>query len=166
MPAADYWEVKAFAARNVKTFLEIIPAITRGHPTGFNGDSPGFTILIRPPKVRRFRMNDVPIENLTLETFAPRVQTPFAVLSSAGTPVSELKLVAAQGAPSLPVPGGKAVQESFSLLFLGPADSLLPQGTISLEHQQIGRFLLFLVPVNRSAAGIEYQAVFNRIKPA
>lgn len=111
-------------------------------------------------------MNDVPLENLTLETFAPCVQTTFAVLTSAGTPGLELKLVAAQGTPLLPVPGTKTVQESFSLTFLGPVDLLLPQGTITMEHLQIGRFLLFLVPVNRSAAGIEYQAVFNRIKPA
>jgi hypothetical protein len=110
-------------------------------------------------------MNDVPIENLTLETFAPLVQTSFAVRSSAGTAGLELKLVEAQGSFLPPAPGAKVVQETFSLLFLGPADQWLPQGMICLEHERIGRFELFIVPLARKPAGIEYQAVFNRLKP-
>jgi len=52
--------------------------------------------------------------------------------------------------------------EQYSLLFRGPADLLLPQRTYHLEHDPLGSFDLFLVPVSRDAAGVYYEAVFNR----
>jgi len=53
-------------------------------------------------------------------------------------------------------------QEQFALLFRGPEDILLPQGTYPVEHAQLGAFDLFFVPVGRDPAGIDYEVVFNR----
>lgn len=51
--------------------------------------------------------------------------------------------------------------ESFSLLFKGPSDSVLPQKIYSLTHSQLGDLDIFLVPVKQDADGISYEAIFN-----
>jgi len=53
-------------------------------------------------------------------------------------------------------------QEQFSLLFYGPNDCNLGQGTFELEHETMGTFPLFLVPIGPDHQGLRYQAVFNR----
>lgn len=55
-------------------------------------------------------------------------------------------------------------QEYFSLIFLGEKDKLLPQRLYDLEHETLGRGLIFLVPVGANDQGIRYEAVFNRLK--
>ncbi len=57
------------------------------------------------------------------------------------------------------VPGGP---ESFALRFRGPASPLLEQGTYPFTHPQLGTLALFVVPVARDAAGVDYEAIFNR----
>lgn len=55
--------------------------------------------------------------------------------------------------------------EYFSLLFLGPQDNLLDQGTYRLTHDRLGTFELFLVPVITGIKeGVHYEAIFNRLK--
>lgn len=49
----------------------------------------------------------------------------------------------------------------FSVIFEGPLDRALRQGTYAIDHPVRGRLELFLVPVARTAAGIDYEAVFN-----
>lgn len=51
--------------------------------------------------------------------------------------------------------------ETFSLLFAGPDDPF-PQGAYPVRHDQLGPFLLFLVPVVIDVGGQGYEAVFNR----
>jgi len=51
--------------------------------------------------------------------------------------------------------------ERFSAFFLGPADRFLPQQTYSFDHDQMGTFELFLVPVKQEQDGFRYEAVFN-----
>ena len=53
--------------------------------------------------------------------------------------------------------------EAFSVFFLGPADHFMPQGTRKLRHEQFGEMEIFLVPVAKTNAGFEYEAVFNYI---
>jgi hypothetical protein len=54
--------------------------------------------------------------------------------------------------------------QRFSILFHGPADRLLPQGTYSFRHNAFGEFLLFIVPVVGSNDGrIVYEACFSRL---
>jgi hypothetical protein len=37
----------------------------------------------------------------------------------------------------------------------------LPQATYRFEHETIGAFDLFIVPVGRTAQGVSYEAVFS-----
>jgi hypothetical protein len=79
-----------------------------------------------------------------------------------------LELVEATIAPSNAggrSPAAAAKVEGFSLIFAGPGDRLLPQGTYRLEHDEKGRFDLFIVPVGRGPDTIQYQAIFNRLVP-
>src|SRR6476469_2135118 len=90
---------------------------------------------------------------LNYEDFARSLRAKFKVTDAGGTELeltelSELKLS----------PG----QEQFSLLFRGPTEQFLGQGTRILEHIEIGQFLIFIVPVRQDTEGYYYEAVFNR----
>ena len=54
-------------------------------------------------------------------------------------------------------------QEVFSITFRGPGDVLLSQGMYSFQHDTMGQFGLFIVPVGQDEQGIYYEAVFNRL---
>lgn len=51
--------------------------------------------------------------------------------------------------------------ESFSLVFRGPAGVPLPQMMYTFEHDEIGTFALFIVPIGPDDGGLLYEAVFN-----
>jgi hypothetical protein len=52
----------------------------------------------------------------------------------------------------------------FSILFHGPADRLLSQGTYSFRHDAFGEFLVFIVPVlGSNDERIVYEACFSRL---
>ena len=46
-------------------------------------------------------------------------------------------------------------------LFRIPGETVLGQSTYTLEHPEIGRLDLFLVPVARDEQGVQYEAVIN-----
>jgi hypothetical protein len=110
-------------------------------------------------------MNEVPAEQLTFEWFSALLRTKFRVHADPSG-VLELELVEAAAAPLKargPGPTAAARLEGFSLMFTGPGDRLLPQGTYRFEHDQKGRFDLFMVPVGRGPDTIQYQVIFNRL---
>jgi hypothetical protein len=49
----------------------------------------------------------------------------------------------------------------FSIVFRGPTDPPLPQRIYRFEHEAIGTFELFIVPIAADAQGVRYEAVFN-----
>lgn len=49
---------------------------------------------------------------------------------------------------------------AFSLLFRGPAEPGLDQGTVLLTHPALGEIAIFLVPVGARADSRDYEAVF------
>lgn len=49
----------------------------------------------------------------------------------------------------------------FSLLFRGPADPLLPQGTYHFRHAALGDFAFFITPVARTREATDYEACFS-----
>lgn len=49
----------------------------------------------------------------------------------------------------------------FSLVFLGPAEPVMPQAIRRLEHPSLGELEIFLVPIGKNAEGVRYEAVFN-----
>ncbi len=96
--------------------------------------------------------------SLTEENFARHVHTKFRVRVNAPRPV-ELELVEVQG--WMNQSWEQTGMERFSVFFAGPPDLLLPQHIYTLEHEQMGTFDIFLVPVGRDASGLRYEAVFN-----
>jgi hypothetical protein len=55
-------------------------------------------------------------------------------------------------------------QFNYSIVFRGPLDRPVGQGTYRLEHEKLGPADVFIVPVARSEKGYEYEAVFNHLK--
>jgi hypothetical protein len=54
-------------------------------------------------------------------------------------------------------------QERFSLVFRASNEFFLGQGQRPFEHEVMGQFELFLVPIGRDEDGTYYEAVFNRL---
>jgi hypothetical protein len=52
--------------------------------------------------------------------------------------------------------------EQYSMLFIGPVEPLLPQGTYRFRHDQIGELSLFMVPVGCDAEGAQYEVCVSR----
>ena len=53
--------------------------------------------------------------------------------------------------------------ERFSVFFDGP-NVYLPQRVYSFEHERMGKFEMFLVPIAQNRDGFRYEAVFNYFK--
>lgn len=51
----------------------------------------------------------------------------------------------------------------FAIVFTGPPDALLGQGTYHLVHPELGDFAVFMTPVGRTSAGVEYEACFTHV---
>jgi len=60
-------------------------------------------------------------------------------------------------------PSSPAGTEHFSLIFRGPREPLLDQGTHALTHPSLGAFPLFIVPSLRNGDAPTYVAIFNRL---
>lgn len=107
-------------------------------------------------------MKTVLLGEMSFELFAKLVKTKFQVWLDKNDSV-ELELIEATP-PRRFSSGGDtgAVFESFSLVFVGPADRLLEQRSYPFESDLAGRFELFIVPVGRDPQGIKYEAAFNR----
>ena len=99
-------------------------------------------------------------EPLTEAEFSKHVNTKFRVR---GDEPIELELIQVKG--YLSKPDEESGMERFSAFFRGPVDRMLQQKVYSLEHEHMGNFDLFLVPVNRDESGFRYEAVFNYFKP-
>jgi hypothetical protein len=97
------------------------------------------------------------IEKLTAATFSETLNTTFR-LNLPETDVLELELIKVEDV------GSTAKQERFSVLFRGPLERGVRQGSFSFEHETLGNFDLFIVPIGREDDGIVYEAAFNRIK--
>jgi uncharacterized protein DUF6916 len=97
---------------------------------------------------------------LTEAEFSKHVNTKFRV---AIEPPLELELSEVKG--YLSQAHEQTGMERFSAYFHGPVDRCLAQHTYSVEHEQMGAFDIFLVPVSRDESGFRYEAVFNYFKP-
>jgi hypothetical protein len=97
----------------------------------------------------------------TEEDFRPHLGTKFGVRIQAPRPL-ELELTEVRSYNPKGVE--QSEMERFSLLFDGPGDMMLPQGTYTLVHPEAGELLLFIVPVGRDERGFHYEVVFNYFK--
>jgi hypothetical protein len=101
------------------------------------------------------------LEHFHLETFSAQQHTTFRIQPPCLPGVEvELVEVTDHNRP----PRAAACQERFSLVFRGPHARQLQQGLYAMQHDQLGAFELFLVPVGQDTAGIYYEAVFNRLR--
>lgn len=113
-------------------------------------------------------LRTIPIGDLHHCTFASHLNTLFDVECGTGQPTLSLELVEASDREgrSRDMSGANLRGESFSLLFRGPANYLLPQGCHQFSHAEIGGFEMFITPVvSRDPGHVTYQAVFNRLLP-
>jgi hypothetical protein len=97
---------------------------------------------------------------LTEKEFSKHVNTKFRV---GGEQPTEIELTEVKGYATQS--NEQEGMERFSVFFRGPSDRFLPQQTHTLEHEAMGSFDLFLVPLKRDENGFTYEAVFNYFKP-
>jgi hypothetical protein len=89
-------------------------------------------------------------------TYVPLVGSAFDVRRPDGGSVQ----VELTGAMELPGRG-----DCFSLVFRGSSEAALEQRTYQVEHETLGNFPLFLVPLGPSDDGAqEFEAVVNRLE--
>jgi hypothetical protein len=99
------------------------------------------------------------MESPTIETFAAVLETTFRVRNGPGDAPIPLRLVDVR--PLGRQPHAPRV-EPFALEFAGPLEPRLEQRIYQLEHQTLGLFEIFLVPIGFDpAGGLRYEAVFN-----
>jgi hypothetical protein len=98
------------------------------------------------------------LEQFTYSTFQKHINEAFRLYLSPEQSI-DLKLVTATDT-SAKQPTGC---ESFSIVFLGSQQPLLPQDTYLLQHPELGEFQLFIVPIRQDKNGSYYEAVFSRI---
>jgi Domain of unknown function (DUF6916) len=112
---------------------------------------------------------NISLDQIDFETFLTQQGAVFRVLPESA-PAVKLKLVEVQKRQAT-CPGALAAEdaenEKFSLLFRGGDSPALRQDTYVFEHDDIGRFAMFIVPVRIGNDGRNYyQAIFNRPNPA
>jgi len=96
----------------------------------------------------------LPIDRTVAATFAEHLHSVFRLAHASAALALELVEV---------TDTSTARQVSFSLLFRGPLRPPLAQQIYSFEHDGLGRFELFIVPVQRDAHGMYYEAVVSRL---
>lgn len=89
--------------------------------------------------------------------FAAALHTQFG-LRQDGSQSIELELIHVSELQSTPR------QEMYAIIFRGPLSAPLSQRIYQLEHEQMGMFSLFIVPVGKGEQGYEYEAIFNHFK--
>jgi hypothetical protein len=96
------------------------------------------------------------LDKVTKDTFEPITGSVFR-LAIENKPAIPLELVEVLGNGLQ----GRARREQFSLRFRGPASPALVQRIYRLEHATLGTLEIFLVPIQRDASGMIYEAVFT-----
>ena|ERR1051325_4705200 len=96
---------------------------------------------------------------LTEAEFSKHVNTKFRVAIE--QPL-ELELVEVKG--YLSKAHEQSGMERFSAFFKGPREPFLRQRIYEMEHERMGAFELFLVPIAEDENGFRYEAVFNYFK--
>ena len=94
---------------------------------------------------------------LTQEAFAQNVNTKFHVLAD---DTNQVELELAEVSELKP----QKAHDQFAVVFRGPLNAFMGQGLHSFNHDQLGQFELFIVPVRQDGQGFYYEAVFNRFR--
>jgi hypothetical protein len=99
--------------------------------------------------------------SLTEKEFSQHVNTKFRANLDAENGV-DLELVEVKGYMSKH--NEQTGMERFSVYFQGPGEPYLPQKSYTVQHDQMGEFEIFIVPIAKTDAGFRYESVFNYFK--
>lgn len=97
------------------------------------------------------------MDQLTHSTFAQLLNTSFQFQIAPEHTVA-MELIEASDVRS------SGQYEAFSIVFRGPSSIPLRQRIYSVDHDAIGSFDLFIVPINHDHDGFYYEACFNRLR--
>jgi hypothetical protein len=100
------------------------------------------------------------LEDFAIDTFSGRIGERFRI-SAPGSAVVEAELTEATAAGAAEPPrvvGDRRLP--FSVVFRGPLEPILPQRIYRFEHDALGAFDLFIVPIGPDEGGMQYEAVF------
>src|SRR5436309_3177 len=97
------------------------------------------------------------MESFDASMFSERGGESFRLLCDDGSTL-DLELVSFTPGP-VP-PGDAGGRAPFSLVFRGPLEPVLPQRIYRFEHDELGSFELFIVPLGPDESGMRYEAVF------
>ena len=89
------------------------------------------------------------LEKLTSGHFSPYLNQKFLLHSDTGEPI-ETELVEVS----------ELTARALSIVFLGPQEPVVAQGTYEVSHLEMGPLSLFLVPIGPNDNGMRYEAVF------
>jgi len=98
--------------------------------------------------------------DLTEKEFSRHVGTKFHVKLDR----QEIDLDLAEVKGYQPQDNEQGGMERFSAFFVGPGDPFLPQRIYLMEHERMGAFEIFLVPIASDDQSFHYEAVFNYFK--
>jgi hypothetical protein len=97
---------------------------------------------------------------MSFEQFSGRVGQTFQVSTDGGPSISAELVEATEGTEGGGAgPDGQSRQQ-FALVFRGPREPVLTQATYAVEHDELGRLEIFLVPIGPDGSGMRYEAVF------
>ena len=96
-------------------------------------------------------------DSLTQDAFAQNVNTKFHVSADDANRV-ELELAEVS---ELKQHKG---HDQFAIVFRGPLNLFMGQGMRSFDHEKLGQFELFIVPIRQDGEGFYYEAVFSRFR--
>jgi hypothetical protein len=103
------------------------------------------------------------LEPLTVSDFIGHRNVSFRIPLDSGGAI-DLELIEARTIGEGHRPDSPGIRrQAFSLIFRGPLDRLLPQGTYPIQHPTMGTLEIFLVPLGPDGDTKlhRYQAVFN-----
>jgi len=101
------------------------------------------------------------VSSLTYETFAALVGTLFSARTPSGDAVPFI-LVDAHNTELAGAPAADGTTRTqFSLVFRGPADRVLEQGSYEFSSSALGTHVIFVVPIRQDADGRYYEAVYG-----
>ena len=100
------------------------------------------------------KVGDTQLHKATRATFEPHLGTRFCVSRDGQSIEATLKHVA-----DIKVKNARLPRRPFSLVFQGSGNKTLAQNTYVVQHEQLGKFHLFITPVGPNAG--EYEAVIS-----
>jgi hypothetical protein len=97
------------------------------------------------------------LDQLTKDDFSGRIGETFNATAADGQTLT----LTLQQVDALPRPEDDKGREPFSLEFTEASSAHVPQQTVEIQHEDMGSYPLFVVPLGPSENGMRYEAVFT-----